>query len=62
VTVVGVTECPMPVVVPDRAKSERMPAARIDPAPYASRTVPLGCSNPLGPKPDSAAARAAPIH
>ena len=57
----AVPECPMPVVVPDLAKSERMPVARINPAPYATRHVPVGCVNPLGPKPDTTAGRTAPI-
>lgn len=54
-------ECRMPVVVPDLMKSERMPVARIDPAPYATRQVPVGCVNPLGPQPAATAGRRHPL-
>ena len=54
-------ECPMPVAVPDLAKSERMPVARVDGAPGAMRQARMGCFNPLGPRPDSTAGRATPI-
>jgi len=57
----AIPECPMPVVVPDLARSERMPTARVSPAPYFMRQVPVGCVNPLGPKPDTTAGRPAPI-
>lgn len=52
-------ECRMPVVVPDLTKSDRMPVARIDAAPYAIRQAPVGCVNPLGPQPDTTARRRA---
>jgi len=60
VVLTTVTECPMPVVVPDRAKSERMPVARVSPASGAIRQVPPGCINPLGPTPGSSTGHATP--
>ena len=58
--IVGVTECPMPVLATDPAKSERMPVARVNPARWAIRQVAPGCLNPLGPTPGPSAGRAAP--
>jgi len=58
--VTAMTECPMPVVIPDPAKSERMPVARVNPASGAIRQVPPGCTNPLGPTTGSQTGHAAP--
>ena len=49
-------QCKMPVVVPDLARSERMPGSH-PPAPGSIGTERFGCSNPLGPRVNTARTR-----
>jgi hypothetical protein len=49
--------CPMPVSVPDLARSERMPGSH---APAVVGTEAFGCTNPLGPHAAAAIRRSVP--